>query len=59
VCTVLVSLVTKPKPVSELENLVYGYTKMPVEQNVPWYKRPILLAVIVGTACILFNLWFW
>jgi hypothetical protein len=42
-----------------LENLVYGYTKMPVEHNVPWYKRPILLAVIVGTACILFNLWFW
>ena len=59
VFTVLVSLFTAPKPVSELENLVYGYTTIPPEENVPWYKRPILLAVIVGTACILFNIWYW
>ncbi|MGA2186622.1 MAG: sodium:solute symporter family protein [Bryobacteraceae bacterium] len=59
VFTVLVSVITKPKPVGELENLVYGYTTIPAEQRVPWYKRPVLLAVIVGTACILFNLWFW
>ena len=57
--TMLVSLVTRPKPVAELENLVYGYTKITVERNLPWYERPVLLAVIVGVACILFNIWFW
>jgi SSS family solute:Na+ symporter len=59
VFTVAVSLITKPKPVSELQNLVYGYTAIPPRETLPWYQRPVLLAVIAGTACILFNIWFW
>ena len=59
VFTVGVSLVTKPKPVEELHNLVYGYTTIPPEERVLWYMRPVLLAVIAGTVCILLNIWFW
>jgi solute:Na+ symporter, SSS family len=56
--TVLVSLMSAPKAESELHNLVYGLTKIPHEQ-VPWYKRPAPLAVIVITALVLLNLLFW
>lgn len=59
VFTVAVSLITKPKPVSELQNLVYGYTAIPPRESLPWYQRPVLLAVIAGIGCILFNIWFW
>jgi solute:Na+ symporter, SSS family len=57
--TVAVSMVTRPKPIEELHNLVYGYTTIPPEEWVPWYKRPVLLAVIAGALCILLNIWFW
>lgn len=56
--TVLVSLITAPKPVSELHNLVYGVTDIPHE-DVVWYKRPTLLAVIVIVVLIILNLIFW
>ena len=35
----LVSLVTKPRPVAELEGLVYGATVLPKEEAVPFYKN--------------------
>ena len=47
-----------PKAESELHNLVYGLTTIPHEQ-VPWYKRPAPLAVIVIAALVLLNLLFW
>ena len=57
--TVLVSLVTKPKRVEELHNLVYGQTDMPSEAGVPWFKRPGPLAVIVIAVLIIMNIIFW
>jgi SSS family solute:Na+ symporter len=59
VVTILVSLVTRPKPESELTSLVYGLTDLPHEAGVPWYKRPAPLAIAVGAVCILLNLIFW
>ncbi len=59
VVTVGVSLMTRPKPVSELQNLVYGVTKIPYEPGLPWYKRPGLLAIIVAAALLVLNLIFW
>ena len=41
---------TKPKPVSELTNLVYGYTDIPHDAHAGekrWYLKPVALAVIV------------
>ncbi|MEN6534056.1 MAG: sodium:solute symporter family protein, partial [Bryobacteraceae bacterium] len=43
--TVLVSLVTKPKPAEELRGIVYGLTEVPSEQHLALYKRPIFWAV--------------
>jgi len=56
--TALVSLMSAPKAESELHNLVYGLTQIPHEQ-VPWYKRPAPLAVIVIVALVILNLIFW
>ncbi len=59
VVTVVVSLITRPKPVKELENLVWGLTEMPHETGTVWYRRPGPLAVAVGVVCLLLNLMFW
>jgi solute:Na+ symporter, SSS family len=58
VVTILVSLMSAPKAEAELHNLVYGLTNIPHEQ-VPWYKRPAPLALIVIGALVLLNLIFW
>jgi SSS family solute:Na+ symporter len=57
--TILISLATKPKPESELQNLVYGLTKIPREEGVSWYQRPAPLAVVVSIILIALNLVFW
>jgi SSS family solute:Na+ symporter len=57
--TILVSLASQPKPASELHNLVYGLTDIPHDAHLPWYKRPVPLAVIVIVALIVLNLIFW
>jgi solute:Na+ symporter, SSS family len=59
VVTILVSLASRPKPASELHNLVYGLTDIPQDADLPWYKRPTPLAVIVVVALIALNLIFW
>ncbi len=57
--TVGVSLLTRPRPEAELTNLVYGITRLPPpEPGVRWFERPAALAVVVGAACLLLNLWF-
>ncbi len=57
--TVLVSLFTRPKPLAELDGVVYGATKLPKEDPVPIYKNEWLWT---GIAIILFlglNVYFW
>jgi SSS family solute:Na+ symporter len=57
--TVLVSLVTKPRLASELVGLVYGYTKIPSEGDMPLYQRPIFWAGVVGVVFVILNIIFW
>ncbi|MEN6606904.1 MAG: sodium:solute symporter family protein [Bryobacteraceae bacterium] len=57
--TVLVSLVTKPKPAEELRGIVYGLTEVPSEQHLALYKRPIFWAVVVGAIFVTLNVIFW
>lgn len=57
--TVVVSYMTQPKPISELEGLVYGVTTIPHEAEVPIYQRPSFWAVIVGVAFVILNILFW
>jgi SSS family solute:Na+ symporter len=49
IVTVIVSLVTQPKPVSELQGLVYGMANLeeggqPASEKV-WYRSPTVLGV--------------
>jgi SSS family solute:Na+ symporter len=57
--TVLVSLVTKPRRAEELVGLVYGYTKIPSEGDMPLYQRPIFWAGVVGVVFVILNIIFW
>jgi SSS family solute:Na+ symporter len=59
VVTVLISLVTKPKPDSELQGLVYGLAPLPFEPAVRFYRRPIFGAAIVAAVFICVTIIFW
>src|SRR3984885_1081671 len=58
VVTILVSLMTPAKPESELRGLVYGLTDVPSDAGEPWYRRPLVLASIVGVVRIILNVIF-
>ena len=59
VVTVLISLVTKPKPDAELQGLVYGLSPLPFEPAVRFYRRPIFGAAIVAAVFICLTIIFW
>ena len=59
VVVIIVSLLTKPRPVAELEGLVYGATKLPAEEVVPYYKREWFWASIVFVIFVALNIVFW
>ena len=61
--SVIVSLCTKPKPVSELVGFVYSETprshfKDPEEASLPLLKRPVTLAIIALVLVIVLNIAF-
>ena len=57
--TVVVSYMSKPKPVGELTGLVYGCTVLPSEGNLPLYKRPIFWAALVTVVWFVLQVIFW
>ncbi len=58
--TYLVSLVTKPKPASELVGLVYSETPRPLpDPSLRWYERPLTFGLIVLALAVILNLLFW
>jgi solute:Na+ symporter, SSS family len=59
VVTVVVSLLTQPKPVEELNGLVYGCTELPSEGHLPLWKRPIFWAVVSAAAFLILQVIFW
>jgi SSS family solute:Na+ symporter len=59
VVTVLVSLVTKPKPEKELVGLVYGLTEIPSHGHWPLFQRPGFWAAVVGVLFVILNIIFW
>jgi SSS family solute:Na+ symporter len=58
VVTIIVSLVTRPRPEQELVGLVYSLTPKPVEPVQHWYEKPAVLAVIVLTVTLALNIIF-
>jgi solute:Na+ symporter, SSS family len=57
--TVVVSLLTAPKPASELKGLVYGETEIPSEGDLAFYQRPVFWAVVVLVVFVVLNILFW
>jgi SSS family solute:Na+ symporter len=56
---IVISLLTKPRPVAELNGLVYGVTKLPAEAPVPFYKSEWTWAVGVVIIFAALNILFW
>jgi SSS family solute:Na+ symporter len=57
--TIGVSLVTRPRAPEDLKGLVYSMTPRLRETGLPWYHRPVLLAVLVGAVALAINVYFW
>jgi SSS family solute:Na+ symporter len=57
--TILVSLATKARDAKELKGLVYALTARPNDDQLPWYQRPALLAVIILLGAVVLNIIFW
>jgi len=55
----LVSMFTKPRPVEELDGLVYGATVLPKEESVPFYKNEWVWAGLVVVIFAALNILFW
>ncbi|MGQ0646428.1 MAG: sodium:solute symporter family protein [Gemmatimonadaceae bacterium] len=58
VVTLLVSLVTSPRPAEELRGLVYTLTPRPADAVLRWYERPAVLAVGVLSLTLILNILF-
>jgi SSS family solute:Na+ symporter len=58
VVTVIVSLVTRPRPESELHGLVYALTPKPADSAATWLQRPEVLACIILGLTLALNLVF-
>ncbi|HJQ35368.1 MAG TPA: sodium:solute symporter family protein [Pyrinomonadaceae bacterium] len=58
VVSLVVSLLTRPRPEEELRGLVYSLTPKPHEAHVEWYRRPAALAVAVLALTVVLNIIF-
>jgi SSS family solute:Na+ symporter len=59
IVTVVVSYTTEPKPVAELEGLVYGVVPLPEEHDDHWYQKPIVWAGVIAVLFVILNIIFW
>jgi SSS family solute:Na+ symporter len=59
VITIVVSLVTAPRPDSELTGLVYSLTKKPADDSKHWFERPATIGVIVLALTVALNIIFY
>jgi SSS family solute:Na+ symporter len=57
--TVIVSFMTKPRPESELNGLVYGATVIPDDGATTIWQKPIFWACIVAGVFVVLNIIFW
>ena len=58
VTTIIVSLMTTPKPEAELRGLVYSLTPKESFAKGPWYSNPVTLGIILLTITVLLNILF-
>jgi SSS family solute:Na+ symporter len=55
----VVSIFGKARPVSELAGLVYGATKLPKEEPVPFYKNEWFWTALAIILFVALNIYFW
>jgi SSS family solute:Na+ symporter len=55
----VVSLFGKPRPVAELNGLVYGATRLPEEEPVPFYKNEWFWTAVAIVFFLALNIYFW
>ncbi|MBM3443024.1 MAG: sodium/solute symporter [Bacteroidetes bacterium] len=53
--TIIVSLLTAPKPDSELRGLVYSLTEKPSTHGLPWYRKASSLGLLLVILTLLLN----
>jgi SSS family solute:Na+ symporter len=59
VVTVLVTMVTKPRPDSELVGLVYSLTPLAREEKAPWLQRPLFWGIVAVVVLVILQIIFW
>jgi len=59
VVTLLVTMVTKPKPDSELHGLVYSLTELAQEEHASLFHKPVFWGAAALTALIVLQIIFW
>ena len=59
VVTVLITLVTKPKPDAELVGLVYSLTPLAKEEHTSFWHRPLVWGVIALILLVILQIIFW
>jgi len=57
--TFVVSLFGAARPVAELNGLVYGATKLPEEEPVPFYKNEYFWMILAIVCFLALNIYFW
>lgn len=58
VVAVVISLMTKPRPESELVGLVHSLRSKPEVSHLAWWKRPEALALAILLGSIALNIFF-
>ena len=59
IVTVVVSYLTRPKPDSELKDLVYGLTPIPKTEHVSIFHSPLFWGAVVAIVFIVLQIIFW
>jgi len=59
VVTVLVTLVTKPKPDEELKGLVYSLTEVAREEHASFLHRPLFWGIAALAILLVLQIIFW
>lgn len=59
VVTVLVTLVTEPRPDEELRGLVYTLTEVAHEEHTSWWHRPVVWGTVAIAILLILQIIFW
>ncbi|MBA2250010.1 MAG: sodium:solute symporter family protein [Chitinophagaceae bacterium] len=59
IVTVIISMLTTPKPEEQLRGLVYSLTPKQYEKTKVWYRNPLWLGILVLIATLILNIIFY